>query len=50
MKTTDQLCDELSKLKVKYEKCTTRYAYILGAKIRNLEAELMKRLLKENQF
>lgn len=44
MKSTDQLLIELSNLKVKYAKCATRYVYVLGAKIRNIEAELMKRL------
>lgn len=45
MKTTDQLLSELSTLRTKYNKCVTRYVYILGAKIRGIEAELMKRLL-----
>jgi hypothetical protein len=50
MKTTDELLTELSILKAKYNKCTTRYVYILGAKIRELEAEVMKRLLNEKTF
>jgi len=44
MKTTDKLLSELHVLKAKYAVCTTRYVYVLGDKIRNIEAELMKRL------
>jgi len=48
MKTTDQLLIELSTLKAKFEAYPDRRSGdLLKEKIRNKEAEIMKRLLKE---
>ena len=47
MKTTDQICDELSALKAEYANSDTWDSELIK-RITTLETELMKRALSEN--